>query len=119
MIFQLCGFKRTPDNVFGVITDTTEHLEPLSSLQRTVLSWAEGKCDEATGPSTQIDNISVWESSSASLQVLGSLTGRRLNLLNARGDCPTAKVASGDSCGALATKVCARSARSFLLREDN
>lgn len=108
MILQLCGSERSSDNVFGVVTDTTGHLDPLSSLQKSVRSWSDGICDNSRGSAIQLNDISVWESTFTSPQNYTSLTGRRLNILNVRSDCPIATVASGDSCGSLASKVLTR-----------
>ncbi|KAH8645559.1 hypothetical protein BGZ60DRAFT_334555, partial [Tricladium varicosporioides] len=112
IILQLCGSGRSSDNAFGVVTDTTEHPNLLSSLQKSVRSWSDGMCNNSKRPVSQLNDISIWESAFRSSQNYTSLTGRRLNLLNVRSDCPTASVASGDSCSSLASK-CSISASDF------
>ncbi|CAG8954008.1 hypothetical protein HYFRA_00009107 [Hymenoscyphus fraxineus] len=105
VIDQLCGSERTSENTLGVITDTKGRPEGFSSLQKAVRSWSDGKCHKFTGTTTNLSKISIWESKLTTHQRSNYLTGRRLNQLNPRTDCPIVAVASGDGCGSLATKV--------------
>jgi hypothetical protein len=105
MILQLCGSGRTSDNIFGVVTDTTEHPDLINSLQGIIRSWSDGECNNDMAPLYPTERHKHLGREPRTPANHAWVTGRRLKFPNARPDCPIAVVASGDDCGSSASKV--------------
>jgi hypothetical protein len=110
MLVQLCGKDRNADHTFGVAIDTTGDI---AAVQQSVMAWSNATC--VIGPSTtsQLKDVSIFE---RPLPVASNVKTTHSNdtttpsgvatshFFVARGDCTTATVVSGDSCGSLASK---------------
>ena len=116
MVIQLCGEGRTADQVLGVVVDSSGDL---TIVQNAVKAWNDATCFRGNHTTSQLHDISVFESP---LLGLNASSGNSTNSTNstvktshalwARSDCRTQTVVSGDSCGSLASK-CKISAKDF------
>lgn len=124
MTLQLCGKDRNSDHTFGVAIDTSGDL---AAVQRAAKAWSDGTCGMAGKLSHQITDISIHEIAWGQLEPMSGFNEsstnttslnttyvreRQVRYIQARADCKTVAVVSGDSCGTLATK-CAISASDF------
>lgn len=101
-VMQLCGKDRSADFNFGVAIDTTGNFV---AVQRAVAAWANGECYSGDGlvDAGKISNVKVFETPLVPVTHSSNSTAASKKLM-ARGDCTTQKVASGDTCGTLASK---------------
>jgi GH18 family chitinase len=103
-IMQVCGSNRTADYVVGVAAanpSTPGDISSLAAVQKAVMTWSKGEC--VTGlDSSSTANIKVWEQQSDDFSTQHNVTAR--GELVARGNCRTIQVASGNTCGTLATR---------------
>ncbi|KAH8896256.1 hypothetical protein GQ53DRAFT_713976 [Thozetella sp. PMI_491] len=92
MTAQLCAKGRNSNHVFGIAVDTTGNL---AAVQKSVASWSKAECADTY--------LNVVDNSTFSNGTMSRRSHpRQMNKLQARGDCTTVKVNSGDSCGSLA-----------------
>ncbi|KAH8901623.1 hypothetical protein GQ53DRAFT_851577 [Thozetella sp. PMI_491] len=121
MTAQLCQGINGRDNNQGVVGVSihAEGAKSLAAVQKDVASWAQGNCSSDLGGSkSKLTGVSVWENGSGILGnttiTNGTMVSRRvLHELHRRGDCTTATVQGGDSCGSMATK-CGISGADFM-----
>jgi LysM repeat protein len=111
MTLQLCGEDRNADYTFGVADDTTGDL---AAVQKAVRAWSDGTCVNSTQAANMLEGVSVYEAPLVSVTEGAGGNGTTANgtvirarhplQLQARADCTTVTVVSGDSCGSLASK---------------
>ncbi|KAH8892724.1 glycoside hydrolase, partial [Thozetella sp. PMI_491] len=109
LVSQICGDERNAHHVVGIAIDTTGNL---AAVQSAVKSWKDGGCATGFEEKSALPELSVWESIadlspavngtiSLNSTTNGTISSRKLQ---ARGDCRTISVISGDGCGTLASK---------------
>lgn len=96
---QLCDDERNANHVLGITINTNGDL---ASVQETVVAWVEGECISDLS-SSDLESVKIWEKTDWELASINNST-RSTRDLHARADCRTIAVASGDSCGALASR---------------
>ncbi|POR31800.1 Chitinase [Tolypocladium paradoxum] len=105
-LLQVCGQTRTGDRTFGVIAAASSHL---STVQAAVNLWANATCVDTSGyaESSELESIAIRARllavpppSNATTNLTTSHAAR-MSSLNARDECRTIQVVSGDSCWAL------------------
>ncbi|KAF4553630.1 putative glycosyl hydrolases family 18 protein 5 [Elsinoe fawcettii] len=94
---QVCGGNRTSDISFGIVTGEVAGMDEIrNALKR----WNDAECFEDTAAGAEDGEVSLWVQDTPTAQ-------RRYRLarnLQARADCRTTKVVSGDSCASLASR---------------
>ncbi|KAI9654755.1 MAG: hypothetical protein M1821_005749 [Bathelium mastoideum] len=117
-LLQVCGSNRTADFVLGVVAQSSNAKSPvpaLTAVQSAMKSWSSGQCASGFDASLSTwSNTTVYQSSpllSASNETAPTTNGSHSTsasihqrALSPRGTCTEIKVASGDSCGSLASK---------------
>ncbi|KAH8892262.1 killer toxin alpha/beta [Thozetella sp. PMI_491] len=106
IVTQLCGENRTADYTFGIAIDTTGDL---AAVQQSVKAWSDAVCVNGTQATSQLKDVSIVQSPLALPDTTAAnwtLTNGTISArsLEARADCRTVTVVSGDSCGSLASK---------------
>ncbi|KAH6605499.1 hypothetical protein Trco_004652 [Trichoderma cornu-damae] len=109
-VLQLCSKDRTVDNIFGIAIDMTGDL---ASVQKSIRSWSNATCIDTSSKSSHSLDLEILE-----VPLPGAVANvtktvvKASEKLQARADCRTITVVSGDGCGSLASK-CGISAQDF------
>lgn len=104
---QVCGNERSGPDVFGIVIDTTGDFV---GVQETLSSWSDSDCvhDDDADDTESWENTPFWSVPDA----LANQRALSMRALQARADCRTIKVESGNGCADLA-KRCGISAADF------
>ncbi|KAH8800173.1 glycoside hydrolase family 18 protein [Xylogone sp. PMI_703] len=103
IITQLCGNGRNADFALGVAIDTTGDL---AAVQKAVKAWSDGTCVNGTQVSSHLTGIDIVQAPIIPVMSVtnSTSTGASAKHIQARADCTTTTVVSGDSCGSLASR---------------
>ncbi|KAF2094641.1 killer toxin alpha/beta [Rhizodiscina lignyota] len=104
VVLELCGDGRNADRTLGVAIDNNGDI---AAIQKAVATWSNATCVSGMQISNQMKDVTIFESPRHSAS-----NSTSSHQLVRRGDCKTATVISGDSCGSLASK-CGISASDF------
>ncbi|KAL7932039.1 glycoside hydrolase family 18 protein [Trichoderma chlorosporum] len=114
MHLQLCEEGRNGDQTLGVAINTAGNI---SAIQEAIRTWSQAACiNNVEERSTKLRDIRIFEASASDIRSnisVGSIDASAIQLWAKRqtaNSCRTATVATGDSCGSLATKCSISSA---------